>query len=279
MLLIRYVTEVKQNRIVMSQSFFTTEDGVFFKPTDYCRGPWHAEHCHAGPPSGLAARAMERLSAEQRLVRLTINLIRPVPLSGFRVQAQLTRKGRSVSTAEGIFIDTEGVERATFTGLLMTAMPPMELPTQHQDIGLPENAKAGGFAIEQTVHGKRCFVDATQMKYPDDENPDPGPTKCWMKTLPLLDNEVPSPFQRICPLADCGNAFGRNADPWDSATFANADLTVALHREPQGEWLGSHAHGYWEPDGIGLADAQLFDRHGAVGHALQTLVLRPFAQP
>ena len=59
--------------------------------------------------------------------------------------------------------------------------------------------------------------------------------------------------------------------------FVNADLTVALHRDPVGEWLGSRAVGYWEPDGIGLADALLFDDRGPVGRALQTLVLRPIS--
>jgi hypothetical protein len=94
-----------------------------------------------------------------------------------------------------------------------------------------------------------------------------------MRTVPLLNGETATGFQRICPLADCGNAFGRNAEPWEFS-FVNADLTIALHRDPEGEWLGSKSVGHWETNSIGLADAILFDQHGAVGHALQTLVLR-----
>ena len=94
-----------------------------------------------------------------------------------------------------------------------------------------------------------------------------------MKTVPLLATETPSPFQRLCPLADCGNAFGRNAEPWE-VNFMNPDLTILLHREPQGEWLGTNSTGYWEDTGIGMADAQLFDESGSVGRALQTLLLR-----
>ncbi len=258
----------------MTRSFFTTEDGEWFSPTEYCRGPWHVDHCHAGPPTGLAARAMERLVPEQRLTRLTINLIRPVPVAGFKVLAELNRKGRSVSTASGEIVDGEGVVRATFTGLLMAPMPPLDVPTHHECLGSPDDAIPGGFAFKETAHGQTCFTDGTEMKYPKGEAPDPGPTKLWMKTIPLLLGEEPSGFQRICPLADCGNAFGRNAEGWDVVTFANADLTVSLHREPQGHWFGAHAFGYWEPDGIGLADAQLFDAQGSVGRALQTLVLR-----
>ena len=47
-----------------------------------------------------------------------------------------------------------------------------------------------------------------------------------------------------------------------------------LHRDPVGEWLGTSASGYWEDNGIGMADAQLFDESGSVGRALQTLLIR-----
>ena len=83
-----------------------------------------------------------------------------------------------------------------------------------------------------------------------------------------------SPFQRISPLADCGNAFGRNAEP-DEVQFVNTDLVIALHRDPVGEWMGSRATSTWQPTGVGLAEALLFDDEGPVGRALQTLLLRP----
>jgi len=98
----------------------------------------------------------------------------------------------------------------------------------------------------------------------------------WMETIAVLPGEEPSPFQRICPLADCGNAFSRHAEP-DRVQFINADLTVALHRDPVGTWMGSRVWSHWQPSGIGLADALLFDDEGPVGRALQTLLLRPAA--
>ena len=85
-----------------------------------------------------------------------------------------------------------------------------------------------------------------------------------------------TPFQRISPLADCGNAFGRNAEPYE-VQFVNTDLLIALHRDPVGEWMGSRSTSAWQPTGNGLADALLFDDEGPVGRALQTLLLRPVA--
>jgi hypothetical protein len=98
----------------------------------------------------------------------------------------------------------------------------------------------------------------------------------WMRTVPILAGEVPSPFQRICPLADCGNAVSRNAELGE-AHFINPDLTLVLHRDPVGEWLGISARSHWQSTGVGLADALLFDDLGLVGRALQTLLVRAAA--
>jgi len=112
-----------------------------------------------------------------------------------------------------------------------------------------------------------------QTRYGASDNAEPGKTTAWLKTVPLVEGETASPFQSICPLADCGNAFGRLAEP-SQVTFMNTDLTVLLHRDPEGEWLGTDSECFWEPNGIGLSDSRLFDRHGAVGRAVQTLLLR-----
>ena len=82
-----------------------------------------------------------------------------------------------------------------------------------------------------------------------------------------------SPFQRVCPLADSGNATSRNGEP-EEFSFVNADLTISLHRLPVGEWIGSQAVSHWEPNGIGVADARLLDRQGPIGTASQTLLIR-----
>jgi hypothetical protein len=113
-----------------------------------------------------------------------------------------------------------------------------------------------------------------ETRYPPGHDNSPGPTTAWLRTLPLVAGETPTPFQRLCPLADCGNALSRNGEP-DTASFINPDLTIVLHRLPEGDWLGSSSVSHWQPNGIGLADALLFDERGPVGRALQTLVIRP----
>ncbi len=258
--------------------FFTTEDNDWFNPTDHTRGPWHDQHCHAGPPTGLIARALEKLLPEQRLTRLTVNLTRPIPFAGFRITTAIQRQGRIVSTSSAEVIDQDNRCCVTATALHMSEQPPVPLPTHQRPAQNPNDATVGLFPIQQTLHDQPAFNgEGVIVKYPAGQDHNPGPTVAWMKTVPLLATEPPSPFQRLCPLADCGNAFGRNANP-DEVNFMNPDLTILCHRDPVGDWLGTDAAGYWEPNGIGMSDAHLFDQQGSVGRAIQTLLLRPASQ-
>ncbi|MEM6986261.1 MAG: thioesterase family protein [Pseudomonadota bacterium] len=258
----------------MDGSFFTTEDDHWFVPTAHSRGPWHVDHCHAGPPTALAVRALERAIPEQRLTRITVDLLRPIPHAGFFVEASVTKAGRGVSRASARLLDADGRESAVVAGLYMVETEPQNLPSHAESIGPPEAAELGGFPIAVPLHDQPTFVGGVEVKYPPGEGPEPGPTTVWMRTVPVLPDETPSPFQRICPLGDCGNAFGRNANA-TRISFVNPDLTIVLHRDPEGEWLGMRAVGYWEANGIGTSDAALYDQHGCVGRAMQTLFIRP----
>jgi len=261
--------------MITSDSFFTTEDNLWFKPTDHTRGPWHEHHCHAGPPTGLVARALQRALPTYRLTRLTINLARPIPYAGFRIETQLQHQGRTVAHASATIIDEQEKICASASSLHMQPQPPHPLPTHEISIGTPEEAVLGAFPIQSTLHDKPGFNgDGVETRYPPGQSGNPGPTIAWLKTVPLLTTEEPTPFERICPLADCGNAFGRNAEV-DEVNFMNPDLTILLHRDPQGLWLGTQAQGFWESNGIGMSDALLFDHKGVVGRAIQTLLLRP----
>ena len=259
--------------MTVSKSFFTTEDEQWFTPTEHTRGPWDVHACHAGPPTGLLARAVELLIPEKRLTRLTVDLLRPIPFDGFQVTASVERNGRSTAASAASLISAEGKTIATASGLHMLVQQENQYPTHSIRALDPADAREGPFPI-QSLHDQPAFNGAgVQIRYPEGEHSGPGPTTVWMKTVPLLESEKPSAFQRICPLADCGNAFGRNAEPGE-VSFVNPDLTIALHRDPVGDWLGSKSVGYWEPTGQGLADALLFDKRGAVGRAIQTMLLK-----
>ena len=64
--------------------------------------------------------------------------------------------------------------------------------------------------------------------------------------------------------ADSGNGVSATLD-LERYIFINVDLTVHLHRLPQGEWVGLDAVTLPEPEGVGLADSVLHDERGPIG--------------
>lgn len=255
-------------------SFFTTADGTWFTPTGACRGPWDPNACHAGPPTGLLARASELAVPDQQLVRITVDLTRPVPHAGFRIETEVVRSGRTVSSTEMRLFDHTDKQVVIARGLHMRTDELGDLPTTPYPQPDFAEAAPGSFPILHAAHDLPFFAQGVEARYNPGDLPTPGPTRAWLRTLPLLDDEDPSPFQRICPLADCGNAFSRLADDFETFAFMNTDLTVLLHRAPIGEWFGMDSVSRWEPTGLGMSDSLLFDTEGAVGRALQSLLIQ-----
>ncbi|MGD2061470.1 MAG: thioesterase family protein [Acidimicrobiia bacterium] len=254
-------------------SYFTVSGDGTFHPTDYTRGPWSIDACHAGPPTGLIARASEALVSDKPLVRLLVEIIRPIPMSGFRIGTVIARTGRTVTTTRVELHDDER-SYARAEGLHLAEGEIGAVASHHIDLPDPAESIPGPFPIAST-HGEVAFGDSLEVRYvPGLSQGAGGETFMWARCrVPLLDGEEPSPFQAICPLADSGNGISFH-EGTETMAFVNADLVLALHRPPNGDWFGSHTVSFWEPNGIGRADAELFDATGPVGRAVQNLVLR-----
>jgi hypothetical protein len=92
--------------------------------------------------------------------------------------------------------------------------------------------------------------------------------------LPLLPGEEASPMARALLVADSGSGVGA-ALPATGFLFINVDLSVALTRDPVGEWLLLEASTAIGTDGTGLATTRLSDPGGSFGRASQTLLVAP----
>ena len=60
-------------------------------------------------------------------------------------------------------------------------------------------------------------------------------------------------------------------------SYVNPDVGLALHRIPDGPWLGMRSIARQHPSGIGFADSLIFDRAGPVGRVGQSQILEPRA--
>ena len=55
----------------------------------------------------------------------------------------------------------------------------------------------------------------------------------------------------------------------------NSDLSLYLHRDPRGDWLGLDARARMQDNGTGLVDTTLYDEDGPVGRVLQATLAMP----
>jgi hypothetical protein len=102
-----------------------------------------------------------------------------------------------------------------------------------------------------------------------------GPVAAWMRSrVPLVAGETPSPLQRLLLVADSASGVAVVLD-YARYTFVNADLTVALHRLPEGDWICLDASTVAEAHGVGLTRARLWDAQGPLGVSLQCCLLEP----
>ncbi|MGH0001679.1 thioesterase family protein [Pseudovibrio ascidiaceicola] len=255
-------------------AFFDVNEDGFFVGNDPARGPWRDDACHAGPVTGLVVRAFENLVPDKMLTRITIELLRPLPMAGLRVEAEITRQGRKMEATMGEVLDGDGNVCARASGMLIAEDDLGEVPSYPEPPLHLSEATRGCFPVMPHPKAKANFASHAEIAYPPGETMDPGPTTLWMKTPPLLLEEETSPAQRICPLADCGSGISRNVD-FAEMSFMNCDLTIMIHRKPSSTWLASKAKSYWESSGIGLGHATIMDEEGPVATALQTLLLRP----
>ncbi len=248
-------------------------DGDRYVGNDGARGPWTHNGCHGGPAAGAVARSAEKAVPDKQLVRLTLDLFRPVPVSGFTVQTTVGRNGRTIATVALTVIDDTGRACASATALLMAQQDIGEVTTAAFELPDRAAARPTPFRRIRGGHELRTFADVVEVMTPGGVPLAMGPNTAWMRTPRLVSGEQDSAFVSVCALADCGNGFSRNQDA-DEVTFINPDLSINLHRAPSGEWIGAQFTSRWESNGTGLSNAILFDDHGPIGSAQQCLLLQ-----
>jgi hypothetical protein len=266
----------------MADSIFTPAADGRFTPTEHARGPWDPQALHGGAPAALIARTFERMEpgAELPIARLGFELLKPIPLAPLVLRTTIVRKGRRVQELEAeLFADlgAAGEELVCRASSLRIQPVPADLPSDGQipaeSMPGPEYGKTVEFALNRAA-GTSLATTGMEMCWLTDPW-DQGPGKVWMRLRhPLLPGEQTSALVRLVATADFGNGVSA-ALPFEGYLFINADLTIHLWRQPQGEWIGLDAHTLLVSGGIGTAESVLHDEHGPVGRAFQTLVVQP----
>ena len=258
----------------MPEAFYE-KAGDGFLATELTRGPWDPGAQHAGPPSALVGRELERVPGGEgfQIARVSVEILRPVPIGAVRVEAELVRPGRSVQMLEASLTGEDGeklvVARAWRIRTSELEIPDDVVTTPPPPPGPDEGDVPGFFETGQSVG----YHTAMEWRSVGGGFLEPGPATVWMRMgCELVAGEAPTPLQRTLVAADVGNGISAVLD-WRRFVFINVDLTVHLERMPEGEWVCVDAVTLPQRNGIGTAESVLCDERGRIGRAAQALLI------
>jgi hypothetical protein len=203
--------------------------------------------------------------------RIAFDILGVVPIGEVEVHVEVVRPGRSIELLEAVAVSGgRPVLRARAWRLARhdTAVvaggepdalsPPDGLPSADLSSVWP-----GGYIASLDVRPLRT--------------PEPGRATVWLATpVALVADEPVSELARFVGLVDTANGIAVRESP-KAWMFPNLDLTVHLHRQPAGRWVGLDTTVVFGPDGSGLTTTVLHDLTGPVGRAEQLLTVRPLA--
>jgi hypothetical protein len=252
---------------------FYVPDGGAFESTELTRGPWDRDSQHAGPPSALLGRALDRageLEAAQ-LARVTYEILRPVPIARLDVATEVVRPGRNVELVEGSLSHAgQEVVRARAWRIRTADLDLDSDPPEPAPVPGPDAAVEGPFF---PVPWDAGYHTAMEVRFVEGGFTVPGPARAWMRMrVPLVEGEDATPRDRVLVASDSGNGVSAPLD-YHRWVFINTDLTVNLRRLPEGEWVCLDAVTYADRHGIGMSDTALHDERGMIGRATQALLI------
>jgi hypothetical protein len=250
-------------------------DGDAYIPDEKTRGPWSEDAQHGGPVAALVAALLEDHETERalRVIRITYEFLRPLPLLPLTVRLRASDTGRSVQRIE-VEVRLAGADQVVAVArALRMREKPVVLPVVDEgplppppdtcpavDTGSAPWVGLVTHGVEMRQAGGAAFQQ-------------PGPATVWFRLRqPVLDGVPLTPLQRVALVADFGNGISSVA-PFADFLFVNADLTVAVQRAAEGEWICLDSASHIGGRGIGLTSSRILDGAGTLGHALQCLLV------
>ncbi len=247
----------------------TDEDG--YLPTEYAQSHWGEDHLNGPAVVGLAAYILETSYGLPDFLpaRLTVDLFKAARGVPTTTKTALVRDGRRVRNSECELVqDGVTVARATLVQYRLAEAPRGAEWVRPSDFARPsELDESRGINIGSDGRGWTSSIA-------DHQNT--ARKRCFNRTIDVVDGQGNTAFVRAVMAAE-GTSLVSNLGT-AGVGYINGDLTVALSRLPDDEWIGVEADSHWADNGISVGSATLFDRRGAFGTGLVTAVSNPAAQ-
>jgi Thioesterase-like superfamily len=262
-----------------AEGFFAA-DGDALIPADFASSPWGAV-LHGRLIGGLTARAVEQAHAgdpDLMCSRLTIDMFRSAPLAPVRVTARPVRSGRRIAVLEVTVENDDGPVGQGKAVLLRRSQqpegtfrptPPWNVPTP-LELGPPPAPAAAARRWSPPWQSWNIGPSGSMT----------GALRAglWIReTHPLVTGEQLTPLVRLSMAADLASPVSNASDR--GLDFINADYTIYLGRDPQGEYVGIQPYGHVSERGVAVGQCVVHDLQGAVGFVATTAVANSMARP
>ncbi len=253
-----------------AEGFFRV-DGDTLVPAAFATSPW-GPVLHGRLIGGLTARAAEQARAadpELACCRLTVDLFRSVPLAPLRVETRPVRAGRRIAVLDVTIEQDDGLvgqgravllRRSEQPGGTFRPPPAWDAKTP-PELGPPQSVAGHGW----TAPWESWRVGGTVGAVTDG---------LWIReTHPLITGEPLTPLVRLAMAADLSSPVSNFSDR--GLSFINADYTVYLGREPEGEYVGIQPAAHISDRGVAAGHCVVHDLQGPVGFVTTAAVANP----
>ncbi|MEU6002596.1 thioesterase family protein [Streptomyces sp. NPDC047197] len=255
-------------------SYYEPIDEHHYKPTLHAGGAWDTAEQHFSPLGGLVVHAIDRHLADRPdsglvLSRISFDILGRLALDECEIRVETIRPGRTIELLEAVVLMADGpVVRAR--AWLLSSADTSAVAGGGADRLAPPEALTPWPMASVWPGGYIASLDVRPLAPPQ-----PGRTTAWISTgLDLVAGQSASPLASYIALVDTANGIAVRQSP-TAWMFPNVDLTVHLHRQPEGNWTGLDTTVTFGPTGQGITSTVLHDVTGPVGHAQQILTVRP----
>ena len=242
----------------MTDDAFFRPEGDAYLPQPICRGPWDPGSLNGRVVAGLLGAVVEERhgGAGWLPARMTVDMYRLPGFDPVTVETNVVRDGGRLRLVTARFV---------------SGGTPMALATVQF---LRQGENAGGAVWRP---------ETWDVPPPDQVPAPPGWTmwdfrpvsgafgsaarrQGWMREIrPAVAGLPLTAFARAAAAVDFASPFAHSGD--QGLGYINTDATLALHRLPQGEWIGLEAGYHHADDGVALGQCRLFDESGPIGLA------------